>query len=317
MTSETYLIVGVAATFLTALLVGARLVVSGRSKQASAVLQGHLESAGIAVSQVPGTSLTDRVVSPAAGRIAELIRRITPVGMRDDVARKLALAGSPRVWTAELFLVMTLATTVGGLWLGWWFGMGEDGHVLGVLWVPLMGYMGFAFPKNRLGDRARKRQDSIRHALADTIDLLTISVEAGLAFDAALLHVRRVMKGPLSDEIGRMLHEMQLGARRVDAMKNFSERTEVEELRSFVLAMTQADVFGVSVANVLRSQSHELRTKRRQRAEEQAMKTPVKLLFPMILCILPALLILIVGPGWLRISEVFASNPTPGGIFGP
>ena len=140
--------------------------------------------------------------------------------------------------------------------------------------------------------------------LADTIDLLTISVEAGLAFDAALLHARRSMKGPLSEEIGRMLHEMQLGIKRSEAIRNLSARTNVQELRSFALAMVQADVFGVSVANVLRSQSQELRTKRRQRAEERAMKTPVKLLFPMIGCILPALLVLVVGPGVIRIAHV-------------
>ena len=113
------------------------------------------------------------------------------------------------------------------------------------------------------------------------------------------------MTGPLSEEVGRLLHEMQLGAPRVEAMRRLSERTTVEELRSFVLAMVQADVFGVSIANVLRGQSQELRTKRRQRAEEKAMKTPVKLLFPMICCIMPALLVVIVGPGVIRISHLF------------
>ena len=102
-----------------------------------------------------------------------------------------------------------------------------------------------------------------------------------------------------------MLHEMQLGAARIDAMRRLSDRTNVDELKSFVLAMVQADVFGVSVANVLRSQSQELRTKRRQFAEEKAMKTPVKLLFPMLCCILPALLVVIVGPGVIRISHLF------------
>jgi tight adherence protein C len=319
MTSEqTYLWIGVASTFATVVLVGVRLITTSRTRQASAVLQGHLQTAGIAVTasgDAPGVG--QRVIKPAIGRLAAWIRRVTPVGMRDDVARKLSLAGQPRFWTAELFVAFTAATTVGGVALGWWLGTGSDHHVLGILWVPLLGYFGFAFPRNRLAGVARRRQDSIRRDLADTIDLLTISVEAGLAFDAALLHVRRVMHGPLSDEIGRMLHEMQLGARRVDAMRHFSERTDVDELRSFVLAMTQADVFGVSVANVLRAQSVEMRTKRRQYAEEKAMKTPVKLLFPMILCILPSLLVLIVGPGWLRISQVFSSHATGGGLFGP
>jgi tight adherence protein C len=177
-------------------------------------------------------------------------------------------------------------------------------HILGPFWIPLLAFVAYVAPAAALDRKAQSRQEQIRRMLADTIDLLTISVEAGLAFDAALLHARRSMKGPLSEEIGRMLHEMQLGIKRSDAMRNLSDRTNVQELRSFVLAMVQADVFGVSVANVLRSQSHELRTKRRQRAEERAMKTPVKLLFPMICCILPALLVLVVGPGAIRIAHV-------------
>jgi tight adherence protein C len=116
------------------------------------------------------------------------------------------------------------------------------------------------------------------------------------------------MRGPLSEELGRMLHEIQLGVPRTDAFRHLSERTDVEELRGFILAMIQADVFGVSIANVLRAQSHELRVKRRQFAEEQAMKTPVKLLFPLILCILPALLVVIMAPGAINIAKT---------LFGP
>jgi tight adherence protein C len=203
-----------------------------------------------------------------------------------------------------VFLAMQLAFTLGAAAVGFLVGMNGDKRILGPLWIPLLAFVAYIFPIALLDGRAQNRQEQIRRTLADTIDLLTISVEAGLAFDGALLHARRSMKGPLSEEIGRMLHEMQLGVRRSDAMRALSERTNVTELRSFVLAMVQADVFGVSVANVLRSQSQELRTKRRQRAEERAMKIPVKLLFPMILCILPALLILVVGPGVIRITEV-------------
>jgi len=167
----------------------------------------------------------------------------------------------------------------------------------------LLAFIGYMFPVSVVDRKGRKRQEEIRRSLADTIDLLAISVEAGLAFDAALLHARRTIRGPLSEEIGRMLHEMQLGARRVDAMRHLADRTDVEELRSFVLAMVQADVFGVSIANILRSQSQELRTKRRQRAEERAMKMPVKLVFPMVVCCLPALLVVVVGPGIIRIAQ--------------
>ena len=199
-----------------------------------------------------------------------------------------------------------MACGAAGAALGYYVGLKRGPYLLGAFWIPFMAYGGYLFAGNWLDKQVTRRQDAIRRDLADMIDLLTISVEeAGLAFDAALLHARRAMTGPLSEEVGRLLHEMQLGAPRVEAMRRLSERTTVEELRSFVLAMVQADVFGVSIANVLRGQSQELRTKRRQRAEEKAMKTPVKLLFPMICCIMPALLVVIVGPGVIRISHLF------------
>lgn len=305
MSEQTYLFIGVLGTFVAVLLVGISATAVGRSRRSAHVLQGHLESAGL---QVAGSgvaaSFSERVVAPAVAAFSGAAAKITPAGLRKGVARRLVLAGSSGKWTAELFLAMHLAVTLGAALAGYLVGMNGDRRVLGPLWIPLLVFVAYTLPIAVLDRRAQNRQEHIRRMLADTIDLLTISVEAGLAFDAALLHTRRSMKGPLSEEIGRMLHEMQLGVRRSDAMRSLSERTNVEELRSFVLAMVQADVFGVSVSNVLRSQSLELRTKRRQRAEERAMKVPVKLLFPMIACILPALLIIVVGPGVIRITEV-------------
>jgi tight adherence protein C len=136
------------------------------------------------------------------------------------------------------------------------------------------------------------------------LDLLTISVEAGLGFDAALLHVRNSTRGALSEEIGRMLHEMQLGVSRVEAFRHLSERTSVDELKGFVLAMIQADVFGVSISKVLRTQATEMRVRRRQRAEENALKMPVKLLFPLLLCFLPALFVVLLAPGVIRALDM-------------
>jgi tight adherence protein C len=314
MSEQTYLLVAVAATFATVLLVVTRVVVTSPSRRASAVLQSHLETAGVDVTMGRGESESfgARVVTPALDSVSSSISRITPVGMRDAVARKLSLAGNPRGISAELFLLARALTTVGGVVGGYYVGILNGPLVLGIFWVPFLGFTGYLLPSTWLDGRGKTRQDSIRRDLADMIDLLTISVEAGLAFDAALLHARRAMAGPLSEEVGRLLHEMQLGARRIDAMRHLSDRTNVDELRSFVLAMVQADVFGVSIANVLRAQSQELRTKRRQRAEEKAMKTPVKLLFPMICCILPALMVMIVGPGAIRIAHIFG----PGGAGG-
>jgi tight adherence protein C len=305
MSDQAYLAIGVLGTFLAVALTGVTMITVSRGRRSAHVLQGQLESAGIQVAHHgAAASFSERVVAPAVARFSHLAARVTPAGLRKGVARRLVLAGSAGRWTAEVFLAGQLAFTLGAAAIGFLVGMSGDKRVLGPFWVPLLGFVAYIFPIAVLDGKAQKRQEQIRRTLADTIDLLTISVEAGLAFDGALLHARRSMKGPLSEEIGRMLHEMQLGIRRSDAMRSLSERTNVAELRSFVLAMVQADVFGVSVANVLRSQSQELRTKRRQRAEERAMKIPVKLLFPMIICILPALLILVVGPGVIRIADV-------------
>lgn len=305
MSDQAYLVIGVFGTFLAVALTGVTMIAVSRGRRSAHVLQGQLESAGFHVAHHgAAASFSDRVVAPAVARFSHAAARITPTGLRNGVARRLVLAGSSGRWTAEVFLAMQLAFTLGAAAVGFLVGMNGDKRILGPLWIPLLAFVAYIFPIALLDGRAQNRQEQIRRTLADTIDLLTISVEAGLAFDGALLHARRSMKGPLSEEIGRMLHEMQLGVRRSDAMRALSERTNVTELRSFVLAMVQADVFGVSVANVLRSQSQELRTKRRQRAEERAMKIPVKLLFPMIICILPALLILVVGPGVIRITEV-------------
>lgn len=310
MSEQAYLVVAVGATFVAATLFGSRMLVASRSRRATAVLQGQLVSAGVDV-EMGGAeaSFNERVLSPTMSKLSALVARHTPAGIREATAHRLVLAGNPRGITPELFLFLRLVSTAGGIALGYYVGVVRGPLFLGTFWIAFMGYAGYLAPGHWLGGRVKRRQESIQRDLADMIDLLTISVEAGLAFDGALLHARRAMAGPLSEEIGRLLHEVQLGAPRVDAMRRLAGRTSVDELRSFVLAMVQADIFGVSIANVLRGQSQELRTKRRQRAEEKAMKTPVKLLFPMICCILPSLLVVIVGPGVIRISHLFSTVP--------
>jgi tight adherence protein C len=165
--------------------------------------------------------------------------------------------------------------------------------------------VGFVAPDSMLNRRVDERQKEILRTLSDTLDLLTISVEAGLSLNAAIAQVVQNVPGVLSSEFARMLQEIQLGVPRGDSFRNLAERTDVEELNAFALAMIQADVFGVSIASVLRTQAQQLRIKRRQRAEAKAQQTPVKIVFPLILCILPALFIVIVGPGAIQIWESF------------
>ena len=150
-----------------------------------------------------------------------------------------------------------------------------------------------------------KRQQALQRSTPDALDMLTVCVEAGLGFDAALSHVARNTRGPITGEFARILQEMQIGKSRTEAFQALAERTTVPELHTLVSALVQADNLGIPVANVLRSQSHEMRVKRRQRAEEQAQKIPVKILFPLIFCVFPALFVVILGPAGIQIASTF------------
>jgi tight adherence protein C len=172
--------------------------------------------------------------------------------------------------------------------------------------------IGYVIPSAHIRSMANDRQKGIQRQLPDVMDLLTISVEAGLGMDAAIAQVVTNVPGPLAQEMSRLSQEIQIGVSRSEAFRHLGERTNVPELRGFTLAMIQADLFGVSIANVLRAQSRELRQKRRQRAEEIAQKIPVKLLFPMIFLVLPATFIVVLGPGAIKIYEQFFG---PNGSF--
>jgi tight adherence protein C len=166
--------------------------------------------------------------------------------------------------------------------------------------------VGFFGPNLYLYQKVHERSEELLRALPDAIDLLTISVESGLGFDAAVQQVARNTDGPLAEELSRVLREMQIGQGRADALRALGERTNVPDVRSFVGAMVQADSFGIPVAQVLRVQSTEMRIKRRQRAEEKAQQVPVKITIPLIFCILPTLFIAVMGPAVLSIMDSFS-----------
>ena len=168
--------------------------------------------------------------------------------------------------------------------------------------------VGWFGPNLFLYQKVYDRSKRMQRDLPDAIDLMTISVESGLAFDAAVQQVARNTEGPLADEFSRVLREMQIGQGRAQALRGLAERTEVDDVKSFVTAMVQADSFGIPIANVLRIQSSEIRTKRRQRAEEQAQKVPVKITVPLIFCILPTLFIAVMGPAVIHIMDSFSGK---------
>jgi tight adherence protein C len=172
-----------------------------------------------------------------------------------------------------------------------------------LLWAALFGVLGFFLPDLLLINKASHRSEQIQNALPDSLDLLTISVESGLAFDAALAQVARNTDGPLSEEFTRVLQEIQIGSGRSDALRALSERTDVDDLRIFLNSMVQAEKLGIPIADVLRVQAADMRLKRSQRIEEQAMKLPVKMIFPLILCIMPAMFVVILGPAVIAIYQ--------------
>lgn len=249
----------------------------------------------------------DRVLKPMLVRFTSAGRRLTPGTQADRIRHKLELAGSPPRWDTDRVLAFKalglLGFAVAGLILPLAFGAGPL-TVIGVAVV--LGALGYFAPDLWLYQAAYDRAEKIQRTLPDALDLLTISVEAGLGFDAALAQVARNTEGPLADEFFRVLQEMQIGLGRAEAFRALSERTNVADLRNFVTAMIQADIFGIPIANVLRVQAREMRIKRTQLAEEKAQKVPVKILFPLIFCILPVLFVVVIGPAAITIIRNFA-----------
>lgn len=244
----------------------------------------------------------DRVITPLLGKLTGLGRKASSAGREAELQRRLDLAGSPAGWDVDRIL----AVKVLGLVVGSLFGVLVS-LALGISLLPAVAVVlgltaaGFWGPNLALYQAAYNRTERIRRDLPDALDLLTISVEAGLTFDSALSQVARNTVGPLAEEFFRVLQEMQIGLGRSEALRALGARSDLPEMRGFVTAMVQADTFGIPIANVLRVQAKELRVKRSQRAEEMAQKVPVKILFPLIFCILPALFVVVIGPAAVSI----------------
>ena len=250
-------------------------------------------------------SVGERAVQPTLGWLVGLGRRITPLGLIEALEYRITLAGRPPAWPIERVLIVKVLLGAIGFVLG--FLLFADNRTL--LWLLLWGAivaLGYFTPDLLLYSRGQERQEAITKELPDTLDQMTISVEAGLGFESAMARAARSGEGPLAQELTRTLQEIQVGVPRSRAMRDLSERTTSEDLRHFVLAVIQAEKYGIPIADVLRTQAQEQRTKRRQRAEEHAMKIPVKIVFPVVLCILPTLFIVILGPAVIQITRMFA-----------
>ena len=248
----------------------------------------------------------ERALVPAIKGLTDIGRRLTPVGYVDTIRMKHTYAGIPSADAVDRFLAIRVVTVVVGV-VGFLYIFltkpfaGNMTMAVAVFWL-LLFILG---PDAQLNRKVADRQLELRKKLPDILDLLTISVEAGLGFEQALDRTVAAVPGPLSEEFARMLGEVRAGASRADAMRALEARANVPEVRSFVLAILQADTFGVSIGRVLRSQAEEMRIKRRQLAQEMAQKAPVKMLIPMVFCVFPALFVIVLAPAVLNILDTF------------
>jgi len=256
---------------------------------------------------------TERFLRPAMERLGAFLNSRVGRDRVTTIQNKLSLAGRPGNLTVNGFISLKLVVGVIAGVIG--FGLMTLANIgLPVLpdflahlvWGVIIGLLGYMFPELWLRQKVQARQKEIRLALPNALDLLTISVEAGLGFDAALVRVTEKYKNALSEEFTQVLNEVRLGRPRLEALDEMGRRVGVEELQTFIQALIQSEQLGVGIAKVLRIQSEEMRRRRRQRAEEQAAQASLKMLFPMIGCIFPTLFIVLMGPAALIVIHTFS-----------
>jgi tight adherence protein C len=251
---------------------------------------------------------TERTLRPLIARLSRMGSRMTSASSTNTAEKRLAMAGNPGElkltdWMGVKLLV-AISTGVILFLLFALVGSIGPGIMLALIGVGI----GYLVPEFWLGGKIKARQKLILRMIPDTLDLLTISVRAGLGFDAALAKVVEKLPGPLTDEFRRALAEVRVGKARRDALRDMIPRTNVQPLSNFIGAIIQAETLGVSISKVLQVQSEQLRIERRQRAEEQAAKAPIKMLFPLVGCIFPSLFIVILGPAFISIIQTMSTN---------
>jgi len=266
----------------------------------------------VVISQTPDEMelqqpLSERVLKPMFRRVLQWLGQLTPTGNMEEISRRLIIAGRPGNLSAIDFVGLKLlfSLCIGSLAALYFFS--RDLPAMAALLFSIAGALtGQLLPNLWLKHVIKRRKALILKILPDALDMLSICVDAGLGFDAALLKVAEKWDNPLSREFGRVVGEIRMGIRRIEALRHMAERVDVPEVHSFVAVLIQADRLGVSIAEILHVQSEQLRMRRRQWAEEQARKAPTKMLFPLILFIFPAMFVVILGPAVPSFIEAFA-----------
>lgn len=296
---STEVIIGVVAVSLAVLLVAWALVADPDRlhREAVANLSRNLDA------NPPVTATPGQVIARPRGLLA-FARSLTPSSSARRLDRWLARAGRPPAWPLDRLLAakIVLGAVMAALSLLF---VTSSGTVLALLAGVCFTVLAYFVPDLLILSRGQERSQAIQVGLADALDQMVIAVEAGLGFEAAMAHVARNGRGPLAQELVRTLQDIQVGQPRRQAYQALADRNEVPDLSRFIAAIIQADIYGIAIGDVLRTQATEMRLKRRQRAEEKAMQVPVKVVFPLVLCILPVLFIVVMGPAVQDIMGIF------------
>lgn len=255
--------------------------------------------------EVLSTGISERAIAPIIEKLGSFALRFTPQGWVEKAQKKLVYAGMNERMDGNTWAALRIISLLGTMILFFVVVGAFSSPMQKVMLFGLLAAIGFLGPESVLNRRIDARRKEMEQSLPDIIDLLVISVEAGLGFEAAMGRVVQAVPGELSREFSRTLQETRVGVSRHKALRSLADRTDVDDLNAFILALIQADQFGVSIARILRVQADEMRVRRRQRAQEKAFAAPVKLVFPLVLCIFPSMFVVLLGPAAISIAEVF------------
>lgn len=249
--------------------------------------------------------LRDRILVPIARRVGEFFVRLTPQKTLENTTKLLELAGTPNNMSPATFMSVRVGMTIFFGVMGFFFlsNYTAQGVAQRLMWSIVSAFLGYILPVMWLRAKVDRRKDAVIKKLPDALDLMTICVDAGLTFNAAMQKVDEKWDDPLANEFGRVIYEMQLGKSRRQSLKDMSDRMDVPDVTSFLAAVLQADQLGVGIGKVLRIQSEQMRVRRRQRAEEKAQQAPVKMMFPMVFLIFPSIFVVLLGPAGFQLMR--------------
>lgn len=293
------------AVLAVAVTVGALTVYIGNGVLRSQKSSGNRLASLNTRDDILEQDFSQRAVAPVMQGLGRFALRFTPTGWVGRAQHKLVLAGWAERMDGNTWAAIRIIAIVASVVMLFFVVPMVDSTTMKFGIGGLILFMGFFGPEASLSRAVDERRKEMEKTLPDIIDLLVISVEAGLGFEAAMGRVVQNVPGELSKEFSRTLQETRVGVARQDALRAMADRTDVDDLNSFILSLIQADQFGVSIARMLRVQAEEMRVRRRQRIQEKAFKAPVKMIFPMMFCIFPSIFIVIIGPAAISISDVF------------